>query len=321
MRRIGFAVILAVSLVLAPLGSEVQSAGQIYRIGVLANVRSPATEGFQQGLRELGYVEGHNVVVEWRLAEGRFERLPELAAELVRLNVDVILAPASPYVRPARQVTNTIPIVFALVSDPVAEGFVTSLSRPGGHITGLSTISDELNAKRLELLKEAVPTIRRVGVLTNRETGDLLEKSRDVARALTVQLEFFSVQRPEHFEGAFGAMRRRGVQAIIELPGTTLFYAERNQIASLAIASRLPTMFTAREFTEAGGLMSYSASYPDLMRRAATYVDKILKGAKPADLPVEQPTKFELVINLKTAKALGLTIPQSLLTRADEIIQ
>jgi putative ABC transport system substrate-binding protein len=287
----------------------------------LANIRSPGTEAFQKGLRELGYVEGQNIIVEWRLAEGRLERLPELAAELVRLKVDVIYAPADPYVIAARKATTTIPIVFSVVADPVGRGFVQSLARPGGNITGLSNISRELSAKRLELLKETVAGVSRIEVLTHPAPIELFWPETEAAgRALGVQLSLQEAREVSDLDGAFAAMRRGGVGAVIEFPHP-MFYAQRRRIADLALKHQLPVMSMFRDGVEAGVLMAYGADMGDLNRRAAIYVDKILKGAKPADLPVEQPTRFELVVNLKTAKALGLTIPPSILIRADQVIQ
>ena len=314
-------VALVLVLLAAPFAAEAQPAVKVPRIGFLANVRSPGTEAFQKGLRELGYVEGQNIIVEWRLAEGRFERLPEFAAELVRLKVDVIYAPADPYVEVARKATTTIPIVFAVVADPVGRGFVQSLARPGGNITGLSNVSRELAGKRLELLKETVAGVSRIGVLTNPATSALTwPETEAAARALGVQLLVQEAREVGDLEGAFAAMKRGGVAAVIKLPDA-MFYAQRRRIADLALKHRLPVMSAFRDFVEAGGLMAYGADIGDLIRRSATYVDKILKGAKPADLPVEQPTKFELVINTKTAKAIGLTVPPSLLFRADHVIE
>jgi len=285
MRLIGLAV--ALNMFLAPLATEAQQSGKVPRIGFLANVRSPATEGFQQGLRELGYVEGQNIIVEWRFAEGQVERLPGLAAELVRLQVDIIVAPNPFYVEP--------------------------------------DISNELAAKRLELLKEALPRVNRVAFLTDSRVIEAspFRETEIAARALHVQLEVFTVRdAPDAKEmgNAFDGMAKRGALGVIE-SGTPAFYAQRREIAALALKNRLPLMSAWGESPEAGGFKSYSASLPDLMRRSVAYVDKILKGAKPADLPVQQPTKFELVINLKTAKALGLTIPQSILQRADQVIE
>jgi putative ABC transport system substrate-binding protein len=308
-------------LLAAPLAAEAQPAGQVPRVGFLANVRSPGTEAFQKGLRELGYVEGQNVIVDWRLAAGRFERLPEFAAELVRLNVDVIVAPADPYVEVARKATTIIPIVFALVTDPVGRGFVKSLARPGGNITGLSNVSRALAGKRLELLKEAIGGASRIGVLGNPATSALTgPDTAAAARSLGVHLSLQEAHEVSDLEGAFASMAMDGVAAIIELPDAML-YAQRHRIVDLALQHRLPMMSAFRDFVEAGGLMAYGADIADLLRRSATYVAKILRGAKPADLPIEQPTKFELVINLKTAKTLGLTIPPSLLQRADQVIE
>ena len=320
MDRRAFLRALGLSLLAAPLAAEAQPVGRVPRIGFLANVRSSGTEAFQKGLRELGYVEGQNIIVEWRLAEGRLERLPELAAELVRLKVDVIVAPADPYVEVARKATTTIPIVFALGADPVGRGFVQSLARPGGNITGLSNVSGELAGKRLELLKQTVAGVSRIGVLARsvRRHPDW-PGTEAAARALGVQLTVQEVRDVGDLEGAFVAMRRAGVAAVMEI-SDPMFYAQRG-IADLALKHQLAVMSSFREFVEAGGLMAYGADIGDLMRRSATYVDKILKGAKPADLPVQQPTKFELVINVKTAQALGLTIPQSVLLRADEVIR
>ncbi len=318
--------LVALGVLVAPLAANAQQPGKIPRIGVLVNIRSPGTEGFERGLRELGYVEGKNILIEWRLVQGKFERLPEFAADLVRLKVDVIVAPAEGYVRAAKNATSATPIVFALVADPVAAGFVVSLARPGGNITGLSNIQGELNAKRLELLKEAVPKVRQVGVLTNPAgagfpLAEVLKGLEVAARSLSVQLQVQYAREPHEIDGAFAAMNRAGATAVIVVSASPIFYAERARIATLALKAGLPTMSEFPESVVAGGLMSYAANTPDLMRRSAYYVDKILKGTKPADLPVEQPTRFELVINLKTAKAIGLTIPQSVLLRADELIQ
>jgi len=324
--RVRLAALLALGAVLIPLVAVAQPPGEIPRIGVLANIRSPGTEGFERGLKELGYIEGKNIIIEWRLVQGKFDRLPEFAADLVRLKVDVIVAPADPYVRAAKNATSTSPIVFALVADPVGAGFVASLARPGGNITGLSSIGGELIAKRLELLKEAVPKVSRMGVLTNPggagfPLAEVLKGLEVAARSLGVQLQVQYAREPHEIDGAFAAMSRQGASAVMVVSGSPMFYAERTRIATLALKARLPTMSEYRELVDVGGLMSYAANFPDLMRRSAYYVDKILKGAKPADPPVEQPTRFELVLNLKTAKAIGITIPESILLRADEIIQ
>jgi putative ABC transport system substrate-binding protein len=306
----------------APLAAQAQQEGKVPRIGFLANVPSPGTEAFQKGLQELGYVEGQNIIVEWRLAQGRLERLPELAADLVRVKVDVIVAPTIPYVEAARAATTTIPIVFTTVPDPVRFGFVKSLARPGGNITGLATRGDfGIDGKRLELLKEAVPGLTRVAVLTS--TTGAEHSVRELERAaasLGIQRDVVTVDRPEEMEQAFALMKGKRVGAVIEV-GSPWFYSHRQLLAGLALRGGFPMSCSSGEAVQAGCLLFYGANLPDLLRRSAQYVHKILMGAKPADLPVEQPTKFDLVINLKTAKALGLTIPPSLLARADQVIE
>jgi len=283
-------------------------------------------EAFRQGLRDLGYVEGRNVVIEYRDAEGKHERLPALAAELVALKVDVIVAPPTPAALAAKQATRTLPIVFFSVSDPVSSGLVTSLGRPGGNVTGLSDLTPELVGKCLEQLKQAVPGVSRAAVLWQpgafgeRTEKDLLKAAEVAARALGVRLQFVEARGPDDFDRAFSKMTSARADALTVLP-TAMFVSERRRLVDLAAKNRLPTVFPYRESVDAGGLMSYGPNLADMYRRAATYVDKILKGAKPGDLPVEQPTKFELVINAKTAKALSLTIPQSVLLRADQVIQ
>jgi putative ABC transport system substrate-binding protein len=315
---------------LAPIGTEAQPAGKIARIGYLslnAGANTHLGDAFRQGLRDLGYVEGRNVVIELRDAGGKPERLPALAAELVALKVDVILTGGgTPPALAAKQATKTIPIVFASAPDPVTDGLVTSLARPGGNVTGLSNLNAELVGKCLEQLKQAAPGATRVAVLSqpgfvDERTGkDMLKAAEVAARTLGVRLQLVEARGPADLDRAFSEMTKAHAGALTVLPSAMLFTARR-RLADLATKNRLPAVYAQREFVEAGGLMSYGPSLADLFRRAATYVDKILKGAKPADLPVEQPTKFELVINLKTAKALGLTIPQSLLLRADEVIQ
>jgi putative ABC transport system substrate-binding protein len=316
-------------LLAAPLAAEAQQAAKIVRIGWLALnlAASPQLpEAFLQGLRDLGYVEGRNVVIEYRDAEGKPERLPALAAELVALKVDVIVAGSTVQALVAKQATRTLPIVFATVADPVTSGLVTSLARPGGNVTGLSNLLPELVGKTLELLTQAVPGVNRVTVLWQpggwgkRTEKDMLKAAEVSARALGVRLQFVEAPGPADFDRAFSDMTRARAGALTVL-GSSMFLAERRRLVDLAAKNRLPTVFPFREGVDAGGLMSYGTNLADLYRRAATYVDKILKGAKPGDLPVEQPTKFELVINLKTAKALGLTIPPSVLGRADEVIQ
>ena len=316
------------ALLAAPRAAEAQQAGKVYRIGYLGNTAStPETlalrEAFRQGLRERAWVEGQNIFIEYRWAEGKFERLPELAAELVRLKVDLIFATSSIFVEPARRATQTIPIVFALHADPVGSGHVASLGRPGGNITGLSLMQTEFTVKGLELLKEVVPQATRIAVLWNPATpshGPALKAIEAAAPALGVRVQSLAVRAPEDFEGAFAVMARERAEALLVIAASIFFVAQR-QLGDLAMKQRLPTMFGARGHAEVGGLLSYAPNYPDLMRRSAAYVDKILKGAKPGDLPVEQPTKFELVVNLKTAKSLGITIPQSVMLRADEVIQ
>jgi putative ABC transport system substrate-binding protein len=329
MERRTFMALVSGGIVVAPLAAEAQQAGKVSRIGWLALNLAPnpyLREAFRQGLRDLGYVEGRNLVIEYRDAEGRPERLPALAAELVALKVDVILAGGTPQALAAKQATKTIPIVFTTVVDAVTDGLVTSLARPGGNVTGLSSLAPELVGKRLELLTQAVPGVSRVAVLWQpgayggRTAKDMLKGAEVAARALGVRLQFVEARGPEDFERAFSDMTRARAGALTVLGGV-MFNTERRRLVDLAAKNRLPAVYPWREAVDAGGLMAYGPNLADLLRRAATYVDKILKGAKAADLPVEQPTKFELVINLKTAKALGLTIPQSVLGRADEVIQ
>ena len=319
----------ASGLLAAPLTAEAQQTAKVARLGYLSpNLAASAhlREAFRQGLRDLGYVEGRNVVLDYRDAEGKLERLPSLAAELVALKVDVIVAPNTVGVLAAKQATETIPIVFAVAADPVGSGLVTSLARPGGTVTGLSILAPELVGKCLELLTQAILGISRVAVLWQpgglgeRTEKDMLKGAEVAARALGVRLQFVEARGPADFEKAFSDMTSVRAGALTVLPNN-LFNNERRHLADLAAKHRLPTVFPYREGADAGGLMAYGANLADLLRRAATYVDKILKGAKPGDLPVEQPTKFELVINLKTANILGLTIPQSVLARADEVIR
>jgi putative ABC transport system substrate-binding protein len=316
-------------LLAAPLAAEAQQAAKVARIGYLVSnlATSPhLTEAFRQGLRDLGYVEGRNLVIEYRDAQGKFERLPTLAAELVALKVDVIVVGNVVTALAAKQATRTLPIVFTAVGDPVGSGLVTSLARPGGNVTGLSALYLELVGKCLELLKQAVPGVSQVavlwqpGALPERTEKDLLKEAEGAGRALGVRLQFVEARGPADFDRAFSDMTRARAGALTALPSLR-FFNERKRLVDLAAKNRLPAVYQVREFVDAGGLMSYGPNPADLYRRVATYVDKILKGAKPADLPVEQPTKFELVINLKTAKALGLTIPPSLLGRADEVVQ
>jgi ABC-type uncharacterized transport system substrate-binding protein len=319
----------ALVLLVVPLAVEAQAVGKVHRIGILGNVPLTNPEGarlwgaFIQGLRDLGYVEGQNITIEQRYSEGQYERLPDLAADLVRLPVDVIVAPATQNVLVAKQATRTIPIVMTGAGDPVGNGLVASLARPGGNVTGLSILAFETVGKQLELLKEIVPRFSRVAVLGNPTTQMYplwLGEVQAAARSLAVQLQILGARGPDDFERAFAAMTRERAGALL-VPTDGMFLLHRTRIVELAAKSRLPAIYGTKEYVDVGGLMVYAASLRDSFRRAATYVDKILKGAKPADLPVEQPTKFELVINMRTAKALGLTIPQSVLLRADEVIQ
>jgi putative ABC transport system substrate-binding protein len=321
-------VVAAFALFSASIAAEGQQPHKVHRIGALLGGSPPDTmqvrEAFGQGLRDLGYVEGRNVNIEWRFAEGRLDRFPQLVAELVRLKVDVIFSPGTPATQAAMKATATIPIVIATAGNPVGDRLVGSLARPGGNVTGLTMLAGpELGAKYLELLKEAAPGVSRVAVLWNPLTAPevgLLKEAGTAARALGLELQPVTARRPEEIEGAFAAMSRERANGLVVMPDA-LFLSLRVRLANLADKSRLPAMYGFRENVEAGGLMSYGASLPDLFRRAAGYPARILKGAKPTDLPVEQPTRFELVINLKTAKALGLTIPPSLLARADQMIE
>jgi putative ABC transport system substrate-binding protein len=314
-------------LLTAPLAAEGQEAGKVARIGYLAFnlATSPhPDEAFRQGLRDLGYVEGRNIVIEYRDTEGKFERFPALAAELVSLKVDLIVAGAYQATLAAKNATKTIPIIMVAVADPVRIGLIASLVRPGGNITGLALFAGtEIFGKYLELLKEAVPNLSRVAVLSNPANPMHVLRLREVevaGRSLGVQVQILKAQGPEEFDSAFAAMTRERAGALYVV-GDPMFWAQRRRLAELAAKSRLPAVYELKDHAEAGGLMAYGPNLLDMYRRAATYVDKILKGAKPGDLPVEQPTKFELVINLKTAKALGLTIPPSLLLRADQVIE
>jgi len=279
-------------------------------------------EAFRQGLREFGYVEGQNIAIESRWTEGKDDRLPALAADLVRSKVDVIVAETGAATRAAQQATRTIPIIMSLVNDPVGSGLVASLARPGGNVTGLTIMSPDLVGKQLELLKEVVPRVSLVALLRhpdNPASAAQLREAEAAAQALGVRLQTLAARSPEEIDGAFAAMTKERAGALLVIPDA-LFWNLRRQIAELAVKRRLPSIRMGEGYPEAGGLMSYGPSYVDVERRAATFVDKILKGANPADLPVAQPTKFELVINMKTAKAIGLTIPQPLLQRADQII-
>jgi putative ABC transport system substrate-binding protein len=292
-------------------------------IGSSLSANAARIEAFRQGLRELGYVEGKNVAIEFRSADGKFERLPDIAAELVRLKVNVIVTTGPIINGPAKQATSTIPIVMGFDNDPVGNGFVASLARPGRNMTGLSSLAPEITGKQLELLKEIVPKVSRVAVLGNANepaNRQLLTEAEIAATTFRMKLQYVDIPTPKDIENAFRAATNGRVDAVLML-GAFIFNPHRSKIADLAAQNRLPAIYNALEWVEAGGLMSYGTSFADLFHRAATYVDKILKGAKPADLPVEQPTKFELVINLKTAKQIGLTIPPNVLARADKVIR
>jgi putative tryptophan/tyrosine transport system substrate-binding protein len=320
-------VLLLVGSMFATHFAEAQQSRKLPRIGFLAGTKPAAVAArvaaFQQGLREMGYVEGKNIVVEYRYAEGNADRERELGAELVRLKVDVIVTTGPTVTRAVKEATGTIPIVMAQDGDPVASGFVASLARPGANITGLSSLAPEISGKRLELLKEIVPKLSRVATIgASIEPGNaqFLKEMEFAARSLKVNLHYLNVLTSKDIEGAFRAAVKERADGVV-MQGSQVFNTHRIQIVELAAKSRLPTTYTRPEYVEDGGLMTYGPSINDLFRRAATYVDKIVKGANPADLSVEQPTKFELVINLKAAKQIGLTIPQNVLARADRVIK
>ena len=327
MKKNIFCVVLGALLIALCFPAHAQQPTKIPRIGFLnatsSSTMSARIEAFRQGLRELGYVEGKNIVIEYRHAEGKLDRLSELVAELVRVKVDVIVTTGPTSTHAAKEATNTIPILMMNEGDPVASGFVASLARPGGNITGLSILAPEISGKRLELLKDIVPRLSRVAVLgtsTNPGNAQSLRETELAAGAFGVQLQYLDVLGPKDIETGFRAASNGRVDAVLLLQ-SPLLISQRAQVVDLAAKSRLPAIYSAREFVEDGGLMSYGVSIIDLFRRAATYVDKILKGAKLADLPVEQPTKFELIINLKAAKQIGLTIPPNVLARADKVIK
>ena len=325
MRVLSLVTIFALTLLAAPRAAETQPAGKVYRIGYLETgvVRARPWEAFRERLRELGYVEGQTVAFETRWADGQIDRLPGLAAELVRLKVDVVVTAGSPAARAAKNTTTSVPIVMATGGDPVGLGLVATLARPGGNVTGLTTLSRELSGKRLEMLREALPRVSRMGMLWHRTSSIdalLRRETEEAAQTLGIPLKAHGVDGPDDFDRALSAIVADRAGGVL-VATSSMFLGPRRQLADLALKHRLPTMFAFREYAEAGGLMAYGPSYTELFQRAAGYVAKILKGAKPADLPVEQPTKFELVINLKTAKALGLTIPPSVLARADELIE
>jgi ABC-type uncharacterized transport system substrate-binding protein len=323
MKRAAVPSILVVILLAVAVAAEAQQPNKIPRIAYVLgsdapNTPGPDVEAFRQGLRDLGYIEGKNILIEFRSAEGKPDRIPSLVAELVQLKVDILVLRSQPSIRAAKQLTKTIPIVIVTTQDPVATGFIDRLARPGANITGVTTLQRELSGKRLELLKEAVPGTARTAVLSAGQPTDV-ELYKAPARALKIQLQLLDVgpTNPD-FDAVFRAAVQGRANALVTVRGAAL-NRYINRIADLAIKNRLPSMHEGVEYVEAGGLMSYTASDAESFRRAAYYVDRILKGAKPADLPVEQPTKFELVINLKTAKQIGLTIPQSMLYRADKV--
>ena len=307
--------------------TQAQQPLKVPRIGFLIassrSVNAARYETFRQGLRELGYEEGKNIVIEWRSAEGKFDHLAALAAELIRLKVDVIVTAGPADTRAAKEATSTIPIVMTFDNDPVGNGFIASLARPGGNITGLSTLAPELSSKQLELLKEIVPKLSRVAILgisTNPGNALALRQVEVAAKTFGLKLQYLDLLDPNAIETAFRTASKGGAEAIVVL-GIPLLNPQRKQLVELAVKNRLPAIYYTGDLVEAGGLMTYGVNRNDLTRRAATYVDKILKGAKPADLPVEQPTKFEFIINLKAAKQIGLTIPPNVLARADKVIR
>jgi putative ABC transport system substrate-binding protein len=326
MRLIGLAVVLIVSLMLAPLAAPAQRTARIGYLALNLDVNPLSHEAFRQGLRDLGYVEGRNLVIEYRDAKGKPDRLDAGAAELVALNVDVIVAPGTLAALAAKRTTATIPIVVPTIGDPVADGLVKSLARPGGNVTGLSNLTGDLIGKCMQLLREAAPGATRVAVLTHpgsataKTDKDNATRAQAAGRSLGFAVQLIDAGRPVDLDRAFAEMTQWRANALVVLPYAT-FFPERTRIVALAAKQRLPAVYAYRENVVAGGLMSYGADLVDQFRRSAAYVDRILQGAKPADLPIEQPTKFELVINMKTAQALGLTIPPSLLLRADQVIE
>jgi putative tryptophan/tyrosine transport system substrate-binding protein len=325
MKRREFITLVGGTVIAWPLAARAQQSEKIWRVGILETTTAErnATNLFalKQALLDLGYVEGRNLAMEYRSADGRAERFEELAAELVRLNIEVILARGTPAILAAKKASGTIPVVMTASANPFT--FVTSLARPGGNVTGLSSLSSDLYTKRVELIKETVPALTRMGVITNLTNPNAPRNVSEVekaARSLSIELHKFDLRTPDDIPLAFEMASRQRVDAVIVFI-ETVTQANAAFITQLAAKQRLPAIYAAREFVETGGLMSYGVSYPDLYRRAAIYVDKIFKGAKPADLPIEQPTKFELIINLKAAKMLGLEIPPALLARADEVIE
>lgn len=318
---------IAVGMLMAHTATFAQQQGRVWRVGMLETISATSNaanlDAFREGLRELGYVEGRNFILEYRSSDGQDKRFVELAAELVRLNVDVIVARGSPASLAAKNATSTIPIVMSRTGDPVRSGLVTTLARPGGNVTGLSSQSVDTEAKRLELLRELTPGLKRIAALSNMGTPNSPPQWKEIetaARSLGIESQLLDVRRPEDLQTAFDAASRQHADALV-VGQDGLLQSNRKRIVDLAMAHRLPAIYRSMEFVEAGGLIGYGPHYPDLYRRTALYVDKILKGARPGDIPIEQPTRFELVINLKTAKALGIAIPQSILLRADQLIE
>ena len=328
MSRKIFIWLLAIILLIPVPPIEAQQPATVPRIGYLTasplSAMANRIDEFRQGLRELGYVEGKNIVIEWRSADGKVDRIPALSAELVQFKVEIIVTGGGAVTRPVKEVTSTIPIVMAQDTDPVGNGFVASLARPGGNITGLSTLAPELSGKRLELLKEIVPKLSRVAVFATSTDPGNAQARKEIelaAAAFALTLQYLDVQGPKDLETVFGAAGKARTDAVLMNVSGPIGVPNRKEIAELAAKNRLPVIYTLPDFVEAGGLMSYGVSFPDLYRRAAVYVDKILKGRKPAELPVEQPTKFEFIINLKAAKQIGLTIPPNVLARADKVMR
>jgi len=329
MRRRAFIALLGGAAAWPLVARAQQAASTVRRIGLLlpGNARTTVVRGqleaFRQGLKEYGWVEGQNIIVEYRFAEGREDALPAIAAELARLRLDIIVAESTVGIQAAKTVTQTVPIIMATSADPVGTGFVASLNRPGGNITGLSLQTAELSGKRLQLLTEIVPGLARLAILSNPlnpNTAPIVEQTKAAAQSLGVEVHVAEVQAPDKFGSAFAAITSAHAGALIVLPDP-LLYGQHPRVVTFTAASHLPTLFPEKEVAEVGGLMAYGPSIPGSFRRAAAYVDKILRGAKPADLPVEQPTTFELVVNLQTARAIGVTIPTSILLRADEVIE
>ena len=327
MKRREFITLLGAAAAARPLAARAQQPGKVWRVGLLETI-SPALntanfDALRKGLQELGYVEGRNLVFDYRSAEGRGERYPELAAELVRRNVDVIVTRGTPAVLAAKNATATVPVVMAASGDPLRTGVVAGLARPGGNVTGLSAFTLELLVKRIEILREAVPGLTRIGYLHNMSNPvapQQWDELNSASPALGIELQLLDVRKLEDIEHAFAAAVAKRAHAVV-VGNDTVTHVNRRHVVDLAARHRLPAMYLSRELVDVGGLMTYGVSYPDLYRRAATFVDKIFRGAKPSELPIEQPTKFELVVNLRTAKALGLIISESFLLRADEVIE